>query len=113
MSVEATFTLYCGPDAYYVSHEQIGRKLIIEYKVRGDDGVRAAWRLLKSGTPAAMNWAIRSVAEDVRLRSYRMSGKMEADLKQLLEGRLTDEHPRSDAKAAEEVGTPAAEHSEP
>lgn len=91
------FKEHCGPDVNFISSERIFRELKISYNVpRYDPELVFFIRVTPgNGLHASIRSAVLRAADAALGHAYRITGQRAADLKQLLEGRLVDEHPRS------------------
>lgn len=113
--IRRAFTSHCGPDVVYVG-QTIGRnrELSIRYKIPelGEERTFFVRGVPKNGLSDAL-WSVATRAGTAaRRHAYSATGQARRDMKQLLQGKLIDEHSRSDAQAAE-VGPATAVDPEP
>lgn len=87
--VKQHFTRHSGGLVTYVGDElgQNGRRLIIHFTVNGTDIRASAYCELHNGTSWAMRDATRRCAKQAFDFAYRSTGKREADMKNLLDGK--------------------------
>ncbi len=114
--IQRIFKANCGPLVDYVAHEiSTARTIRIEYKIPrvSDSRIFSTYGIpTKNGLMSTM-WAVsRRAATSAKDHAYRATGQRHDDLQRLLQGKLIDEHPRSDAQAPE-VGPAAAVDPEP
>lgn len=113
--IQRAFTSHCGPDVVYVG-QMIGRnrELSIRYKIPALSEERAFFvrGMPKNGLSDAL-WSVATRAGTAaRRHAYHATGQARRDMKRLLQGKLIDEHPRSDAQTGE-VGPAVAVDPEP
>lgn len=113
--IQRVFSANCGPAVIYIAHELSARRTLkIEYKIPAvsDARIFTTVGIPKSGLRSAL-WAIaHRAATSARDHAYLATGQRQADMNRLLQGKLIDEHPRSDAKTAE-VSAAATVNPEP
>lgn len=102
--IQRAFISHCGPDVVYVE-QTIGRnrELSIRYRIPSLDEERSfvVRGMPKNGLSDAL-WSVATRAgTSARRHAYHATGEARRDMKQLLQGKLIDEHPRSNAQAAE------------
>lgn len=90
MDVKATFELWAGDDVRYVGHERTGRSIEITYRIPKVDGERKFHVdvLITSGVPSAVHAAIKRCAGAAQTDAYRRTGQRDADMANLMQGKL-------------------------
>jgi len=111
MDVQILFKDHCGDDVQFISCERVFRELKISYRIPKFDAERVFLIRVTPGNGLhhSIRNAVLRAADSARNHAYRASGRMQDDLKNLLQGKLVDEHPRSDAQAAEVGATVAVD----
>ncbi len=103
--IRRVFSANCGSAVIYVAHELSSRRTLkIEYKIPAisDSRIFTTIGIPKSGLRSAL-WAIaHRAATSARDHAYQSTGQRQADMNRLLQGKLIDENPRSDAQATED-----------
>lgn len=96
--MEKIFKDHCGPDVKYLSHERIFREIKIQYAIPSIDPERIFTIRVTpgNGLQTSIYRAMLRAADSARNHAYHATGKLAADTKQLLQGKLVDEHPRSE-----------------
>lgn len=89
LDVKAEFTRFCGPSALYSSHSREPRTLTVIYTIPalGEDTHRVVAHL-RNGLQVVMMRAVRQAAASAANHAYVATGHREADMKQLLQGKL-------------------------
>lgn len=89
LDVKAEFTRFCGPSALYSSHTKEPRTLTLVYTIPaiGTDTHRVVAHL-RNGLSVVLMRAVRQCAASAANHAYAATGHREADMQQLLKGRL-------------------------
>jgi hypothetical protein len=90
MDIQAVFTEYCGPSVLFIEANNSGRTLKVTYTIPALDSAlqRFVVTHLRNGLERTLWHAVRRCAADARNDAYRRTGHREADIKELLAGRL-------------------------
>lgn len=91
-TVETEFKKFCGPDVTYVS-DHLGegthaRRLFVKFTVNGTDVAATAYRDMPNTTGFSKRDATLACAKQASDFAYRTTGKREADLKALMQGKV-------------------------
>lgn len=90
MDIKSEFTEFCGPSVLYKSHERQGRTLRIVYTIPAlSEDQRTISGHLRNGLESILRREVRRMAGSARNDAYHRTGHRDADMKQLLSGRLT------------------------
>lgn len=87
--IKAEFTRFCGPSALYSSHTKEPRTLTLVYTIPaiGADTHRVVAHL-RNGLSVVLMRAVRQCAASAANHAYVATGHREADMQQLLRGKL-------------------------
>lgn len=89
MDVKAEFTKFCGPSVLYSSHSREGHTLTVVYTIPAIGGeTYKAVAHLRNGLAIVLMRAVRAAAASAANHAYVATGHREADMKQLLKGKL-------------------------
>lgn len=91
MDIKAVFTEFCGPSVLFVEEKHPFRTLTIVYTIPALDPDKK-WQTvahLRNGLEVVLRQAVKRCADHARQDAYRRTGHRDADMKQLLRGRLT------------------------
>lgn len=102
MDIQILFQDYAGPDVKFVAWRRDFRDITIKYTIpRVDPAVVHKIRCKPAnGLHPSIRRAIMRAAERARVKAYMATGDMRRDFDKLSQGKLADEHPRSDPQAA-------------
>lgn len=89
MDIKSEFTQFCGPSALYKSHDRKPRTLEIVYTIPAlSEDERKVFGHLRNGLESVLRRTVRQMADSARRDAYHRTGHREADMKQLLSGRV-------------------------
>ena len=87
-TVEDEFARLAGPDVQYVSYDTAGHRLVVKFMVKGTDITASAYGPMRNGTSFTLMDATRACARQAQDFAYRATGKREADIIRLSQGKL-------------------------
>lgn len=85
--IKTEFDRHCGADVKYVDHAIRNQHLYIEYQVTGVDNKRSITAMMQNGTNTSRRDTARRIAKRAFDDAYHLTGKRDADMKQLLQGK--------------------------
>lgn len=90
MDIKAIFTKYCGPSVLFIEAQNSGRTLRITYTIPAldPDEKRFIVAHLLNGLNVTLLNAVRKCADRAATDAYIRTGHRDADMKELLAGRL-------------------------
>jgi len=90
MEIRDEFTRFCGPSVLFLARvATTGRTLKLTYTIPAiDHEPRFVIAHLRNGLESVLRQAVRRCAEQARQDAYRRTGHRDADMKQLLQGKL-------------------------
>jgi hypothetical protein len=95
--IASLFKQHCGPDVSLTSSERVFREIKISYTIPLYNPERVFYIRVtpENGLHGSTRKAVLRAADAALGHAYRMTGKRAADMRQLQEGKLVDEHSRS------------------
>lgn len=89
LDIRAEFTRFCGPSVLHASHSRENRTLTVVYTIPalGGDAYRVVAHL-RNGLATTLRRAVRQAAASAAAHAYNATGHRDADMQQLLKGRL-------------------------
>lgn len=85
--VKTEFERYCGADVKYVEHQIENRQMTVKYAFTANGMTRRISALMPNSTNTALRDTARRIAKSAFDDAYRLTGKRDADMKQLLQGK--------------------------